>query len=332
MRKCRQRVREPRAKSTSALGGAALGVLMTRASTLAPFGRSALRLFCACLLILSVSSAFAQQGGAGGHPAAPAPQPAPAPPPKAPTDAPSSNDPWDVNDVIQRSNNKLASSVIGEGDSCFLPPLNGLLRSRVGIADLQAPAKAQRQQEDGCAALRNRKIIQAEDHFRKAVKQWPKYLAAWVVLGQVLEAQRKTGEAYDACSQPLTTDSNYLPAYLCLADISAHSKSWNTVLQLSTRALEIDPTNDAVAYDYNAAANFNLHRLPEAEKSALRAVEIDTSNTDPRVHFLLAQIYEAKGDRESEAAQLREYLKYASDPNDVAMLRRYLSELEKPNK
>jgi hypothetical protein len=38
------------------------------------------------------------------------------------------------------------------------------------------------------------------------------------------------------------------------------------VLQLSTRALEIDPTNDAVAYDYNAGVNFHLHRLPEAKK------------------------------------------------------------------
>jgi hypothetical protein len=62
----------------------------------------------------------------------------------------------------------------------------------------------------------------------------------------------------------------------------------------------------------------------------LRALEIAKSNVDPRVHFLLAQIYE--GDRENEAAQLREYLRYATDPNDVAMVRRYLSELEKSNK
>ena len=55
------------------------------------------------------------------------------------------------------------------------------------------------------------------------------------------------------------------------------------VLQLSTRALKIYLTNDAVAYDYNAAANFHLHRLPEAERSALRAAEIDKSNADPRV-------------------------------------------------
>jgi hypothetical protein len=96
--------------------------------------------------------------------------------------------------------------------------------------------------------------------------------------------------------------------------------------------LEIDPTTDAVAYGYNAAANFNLHKLAEAEKSALRAAEIDKSNTDPRVHFLLAQIYEGKGDRASEAAQLREYLKYASDPSDVAMVKTYLSELDKQGK
>jgi hypothetical protein len=47
------------------------------------------------------------------------------------------------------------------------------------------------------------------------------------------------------------------------------------------------------------------------------------------VHFLLAQIYEEKGDRSREAAQLREYLKYASDPNDIRMVKTYLSEIEK---
>jgi hypothetical protein len=301
--------------------------------TLAPFGRLVLKLFCACVLTLSASSTFAQQGGGGGGRPAPAPQPPATPRPSPPpTDFPSANNPWDQNELMQRSNNKLVSSMVVEGDSCFLPPLNGLLRSTVGIADLQAPSKAQKEHRDGCAALRNSKIIEAEGHLRKAVKQWPKYLDAWVALGQVLEVQQKADEAQDACSQPLATDSNYLPAYLCLADIAAHSESWNNVLQFSTRALEIDPTNDAVAYHYNAAANLHLHRLPEAEKSALRAMEIDKSNADPRVHILLAQIYEAKGDRESAGAQLREYLKYARDPNDVAMVKRYLSKLEKPTK
>jgi tetratricopeptide (TPR) repeat protein len=220
--------------------------------------------------------------------------------------------------------------MVAGGDRCLLPPLNGLQRSTVSVPDLQVPAKAQRELDEGCAALRDSKMVQAERHLRNALKQGPEYSPAWVALGQVLEAQQKTDEAYDACSRVLATDAKYLPAYLCLADISARSGSWEKVLQFSARALDLD-TDDAIALGYNAAANFRLHRLAEAERNALRALEIDKNNVDPRVHFLLAQIYEAKGDRANEAAQLREYLNYTHDPNDVSMVKRYLAALEKPN-
>jgi tetratricopeptide (TPR) repeat protein len=286
-------------------------------------GHLVLSLLGSSFLILTVVPAIAQHGG-NTHPVTP--------PPQAPTSVRSATNPIDQNRLLMRGNNQPPSSKISKEDNCFLPPLNGLHSASVGIADLEIPEKAQRERDDGCGALRNNKIVEAEIQFRKAVKLWPKYWAAWIVLGQVLEAQQKTKEAHDACSQPLTTDSNYLPAYLCLADISARSEIWNEVLRLSARALELDPTTDAVAYDYNAAANFNLHNLPEAEKSALRAADIDKNNSDPRVHFLLAQIYEAKGDRAAEAAQLREYLKYASDPSDVKMVKQYLSDLEKNTK
>jgi tetratricopeptide (TPR) repeat protein len=300
---------------------------MKRTSVLSPFSRQALKSLCAAGLILNLVPALAWQGG--GSRTAPSPPQAPAASqPQVPNTPPTV---FDQNRVIMDSNSRPASSKVAKEDNCFLPPLNGL-RHTVGVADLQVPAKAQREYADGCAALRNNKVIEAENHLRKAVKQSPKYLTAWVVLGQVLAAQQKTEEAHDACSRAADADSNYLPAYLCLADISARSQNWDEVLKLSTRALEIDPTTDPVAYDYNAAAHFNLKHLPEAEKSALRAAEIDKTNADPRVHFLLAQIYEAKGDRAAEAAQLREYLKYASDPNDVAMVKQYLSELDKPTK
>jgi hypothetical protein len=49
-------------------------------------------------------------------------------------------------------------------------------------------------------------------------------------------------------------------------------------------------------------------------------------NNDPRVHFLLAQIYMAKRDRPD--ATLREYLKFATHPEDVAVVQKYLSQLE----
>jgi tetratricopeptide (TPR) repeat protein len=123
-------------------------------------------------------------------------------------------------------------------------------------------------------------------------------------------------------------DTNYAPAYLCLAEVAAHAHDWGEVLNLSNRAIEID-SNNAVAYEYQAAANLNLHNLAEAEKGGLRAAGIDKNHRQPRVYFVLAQIYEAKREPANEAAQLREYLKYADNPDDVAIAKQSLADLEK---
>lgn len=79
-----------------------------------------------------------------------------------------------------------------------------------------------------------------------------------------------------------------------------------TPLLLSTR-----PTIHA--YFYAAGAYLGLHRLTEAETNALKAAEIDKARREPRAHFLLAQIYEIEGKSDAEAAQLREYLKSATN-------------------
>jgi tetratricopeptide (TPR) repeat protein len=219
------------------------------------------------------------------------------------------------------------SSAKGD-DTCLLPPLN-LTRSSIPAEQLQVPAAARKEYQEACAALKNKKTADAEKHLRRAVQQYPKYSAAWVTFGQVLAAQQRIDEGRTACFQGSSVDPSFVPAYLCLADIAARTHAWNEVLKLSGRALELDPAHNAVAYEYHAAANLNLHNLAEAEKSGLRAVEIDKDHREPRVHFVLAQIYEAKGDSENEGAQLREYLKYADSPDDVALVKQYLSGLEK---
>jgi hypothetical protein len=278
-----------------------------------------LKYVCTLVLIFCAADACAQQhGGSRGAPQS-VPQP-PAPPVSATK--------FDQAKRALDSDANVAAGKDAKENNCFLPPLNGLRTGTVGIADLQVPEKARNEYDHGCSALRNKNMAEAEKHLRNAVKQYQKYAAAWVMLGQLLEAEQKTEQARDACSQPIAGGSHYLPAFLCLADISARLQNWGDVLKLSTRVLDIDPTTNAVGYAYNAAANFNLHNLSKAEESALKAVQIDRSNSDPRVHFLLAQIYEAKGDGPNEANQLREYLKYATDPNDVAMIKSYLSNLE----
>ena len=214
-------------------------------------------------------------------------------------------------------------------DTCLLPPLS-LVRSHVVAATaLAVPAKAKKEYMAGCAALRKKKIESAEKHLRNAVKKYPEYSVAWTTLGQVLAVEKHNDQARGACSQGSAVEPSYVPAYLCLAGIAAQEEAWGEVLQFSSQALQLDPITTAITYLYNAAANLKTNKLDEAEKSALQALAIDKNNSDPRVHFLLAQIYEAKGDRAKEVAELREYLKFAKNPEDVADVKQYLSQLEK---
>lgn len=247
-----------------------------------------------------------------------------------------SNLPRPITDTLDRinirngpSDSQVDQKRIEKDESCLLPPLTLISSPTIGAEQLKIATKAKKEYHEACAALKKKRGADVEKHLRKAVQHSPKYSAAWVTLGQVLAVQQRTEEARSACLESSIADPNYVPAYLCLADIAAHAQAWGEVLKLSGRALELDPSQDALAYEYHAAASLNLHDLAAAEKSGLRALEIDRDHREPRVHFVLAQIYEAKGDTVNEATQLREYLRYANSPEDAAIVQPYLSKLEK---
>jgi tetratricopeptide (TPR) repeat protein len=239
-----------------------------------------------------------------------------------------------THDEVNQRNATKAAGKHGETPAekeatCLLPPLSRMSSPTVAVGQLQRAARARNEYQQGCAALRKKKRGDAEKHFRKALRQYPKYATAWVTLGQVFAAQQRTDEARKACFQASIVQPSYVAAYLCLADIAARAHSWDEVLRLSERALELDPSANAVAYEYHAAANLNLRNLAAAEKSGLRASQIDREHREPRVHFVLAQIYEAKGDSANEAVQLRDYLRYSDSAPDAAMVEQYLLNLER---
>ena len=96
----------------------------------------------------------------------------------------------------------------------------------------------------------------AGNHLRKAVKLYPAFSDACVLLGQV---------------------SNYLPAYLCLTVISARLNNWDEVLKLSSRALELDPADSAAFYVNSATANFECF---SQSRSRARKPDCNPSSAD----------------------------------------------------
>jgi tetratricopeptide (TPR) repeat protein len=213
-------------------------------------------------------------------------------------------------------------------ESCLLWTIAEAQAPTVEAATLQVPGKARGEYRKGCSDLRSRKLATAEKHLREALQEYPRYTAALVLLGQVLEAGNRIEEARGACSQASSVDSNYPQAYLCLADITGQQHQWTQSLDLANRALLLSPAHNLYGNFYSAVAQFHLSHLPAAERNVLETIDADHLNRVPQAHLLLAQIYGAKHDFNGAAAQLRTYLKIAPKSPDSDAVRKSLAELE----
>ena len=218
----------------------------------------------------------------------------------------------------------------GEQKLCSIQPFPGLANVTT-VDSLEIPPKAQKEYRAACSALKNNRLAASEQHLRKALQIYPRYIGGWVMIGQILEARQQPELARRACLQALDADPKYLASYLCLAEIAGRQEKWAEVLRLTTRALGLEPLHDPYAYFFSAIAYFNLNQFAEAEQRALQAEELDTEHHEPRVQFLLGQIYKARNDPVKAAAQLREYLRYAPAAPDSETVKNDLARLEAGN-
>jgi tetratricopeptide (TPR) repeat protein len=222
----------------------------------------------------------------------------------------------------------LPKPTIVEDETCLPWTISEVRGATVSVMRLGVPSKARGEYEKACGAFRKKKLAEAEQHVRKALDEFSNYVAAWVMLGQVLEEQQRRNEALDACSRATTIDPTYLPPYLCSAELSSRDKQWDRVLNLANLALGLNPVGDGYAYYYRASAYFHMSKILDARKSAAEAAAIDREHHDVALYFLLAQIYEAEGNAAGAAAELREFLKLNNDREQSAAARQYLAKLE----
>ncbi|HZS26954.1 MAG TPA: hypothetical protein VFB76_06965 [Candidatus Angelobacter sp.] len=216
-----------------------------------------------------------------------------------------------------------------EEPACFRWPMSPVLSSTVSVGGMEIPSNARDEFNQACTAAHKNDIKEAQKHLNRAVKIYPRFAAAWVLLGQTEQDQGKASQAEESCSQGRTADPNFLPSYLCLADVAAHQEKWSQVADLTNQAAALHPVRAPGAFYYNCLANFYLRQWDNAEKSGLRAADDAGKGKMPQLNWLLAKIYEQKGDRAAEAAQIREFLQFAPHDPDAATARHILSEIEK---
>jgi tetratricopeptide (TPR) repeat protein len=215
-----------------------------------------------------------------------------------------------------------------EQPPCFHWPMNPVLSATVSTSRMEIPAKARSEFSEGCAAVREKKLSSAQQHLSQAIQQFPKFAAAWALLGQTEEDLGHQEKAVEACNSARNGDPTYLPGYLCLAELAARQNKWDQVADLTNQVIGMHPVKAPAAFYYNCLANFYLKQWTPAEKSALRAIDEGPKAYAPQVHWLLAKIYEEKGDRSLEAEHLREYLNLAPHAADAAIARQILQQIE----
>jgi tetratricopeptide (TPR) repeat protein len=198
----------------------------------------------------------------------------------------------------------------------------------VSVTRLKVPSKARTEFDKACDANSKNKFDDAGKYAHAAIDKFPDYAAAWVLLGVVQEEQKKREEAQDACSHAATVDSKYAPAYLCQAELATRNRQWDQVLNLAGMALGLNSAGDGYAYYYRATALYHTRNLAKAQKSALQAEEIDVDHKNVPLYFLIAQIYEAQGERSEAEAQLRQLLKRHADRAQEDAAKQYLANLE----
>jgi tetratricopeptide (TPR) repeat protein len=257
------------------------------------------------------------------------------------------------------ANCELRASIAGFSSSAInLVDLNGFSSVDVGTivverrekiegltlsaAAYRAPKDAISAYEKGVEAARKGKLPDAQKYFGRAVEIYPTYTNAWFQLGRVLRKDQQKDAARAAFTQAATLDSRFLPPFVSLASMAYEAKNWLEVLQYTNHVLDGDPLGHVAgdvldldssdytdAYFYNSAANYNLKRFVEAEKSGLKAARLDLVSRVPQVHLLLAEIFARKKSYGMAIVELRTYLELVPHAKNAEQTRERLAKLEK---
>jgi tetratricopeptide (TPR) repeat protein len=207
-----------------------------------------------------------------------------------------------------------------------------------------APKDARKAYEKGLVAEKKGELANAHRYFGKAVEIYPKYTNAWYQLGTVLQKEHEKDAAHAAFTRATTIDTKFLPPYLSLALMAYEAENWTSVLDLTGHILgmdplnhvagyvwDLDPLNYTEAYFYNAVANYKLKKFADAERSGLKAEQVDLPTRFPQVHLLLGEIFSRKNDYAIAISEIQTYLELVPQAKDADQIRERLANLEKLN-
>ncbi len=207
-------------------------------------------------------------------------------------------------------------STMGNNDVgvIVLHRLDGLLGDVVSALTLAAPKGAQKAYQGGLREMRKKKPNYKKGiaQFEKAVKQYPKFAAAWAAMGDAKLASNDKEGAKAAYGQAVEHDPKYLKPYEPLIQMAVSQNDWEGLESLGSAYLELNPNAGNVRF-YTAVAALNSGKTDKAEEMVLAMRAGDNSNQFPQSYQIMGLIHEQRAEFEKAAEQYRSFMKVSGD-------------------
>ena len=141
--------------------------------------------------------------------------------------------------------------------------------------------------------------------------------------------QSKFDMAQSYFKRALECDAKFMKPYLQLAILHLNAKRWQELADVTEKTVKLDPFDYPQSYFFNSVANYNLHNMEEAEKSALEAERLDTRHQYPRVNYLLGLVAIQRKEYGAASQRFKTYLKLDPKAEDAATVKSQIDAIDK---
>jgi tetratricopeptide (TPR) repeat protein len=175
---------------------------------------------------------------------------------------------------------------------------------------------------------KKKEFDQAMDSLREAVRLDPEFALAWRELGKLQVAHNHADEGRQSFEAAARAEPHWPDPLLELSLLDLRAGEWKDLADVTDQVLRLNSFDYPEAFFYNAVANYNLRRLPAAEKSGRAAERLDTRRQYPRIALLLGNILALDHQYAEAANEFRDYLALEPQAADAPTVRKQLAEVE----
>jgi tetratricopeptide (TPR) repeat protein len=188
--------------------------------------------------------------------------------------------------------------------STFRPRGSG----RPGVINARVPPDAQDAFEKGRAALAEKKTDAAIAHLQKAIRIYPDYYDANMMLGQLYMDTSQWGKAEPSFKEAVRIDAKAVPARTSLGEVYRREKKYEEARKVLEEALKLD--NDSWESNFTMGRVYwELKDIAKAGRYVARSIELQPNVAEG--HLLAGNIFVRAGLPDNALVEYEEYLRLA---------------------